>query len=147
MTKRGWKTAGEIVAELERNPEFVAHRAEQERRRQQIEDALRELEAPLVEALGQVGEHVKSVWDLVNTSRPYPLAIDVLLEHLQRPYPEQILEGIARALAVPESRRIWPDLVGLYRAHKATPIFGVKNAWDARSSALPMKASSTTSSH
>jgi hypothetical protein len=99
MTKRGWKTAGEIVAELERNPEFVAHRAEQERRRQQIEDALRELEAPLVEALGQVGEHVKSVWDLVNTSRPYPLAIDVLLEHLQRPYPEQISRG---------SRARWP---------------------------------------
>jgi len=93
------------MAELERDPEFVARRAEQERRRRQIADALREIEAPLVDALRRVGEDVTSVYDLVNTTRRYPHAIDVLFEHLQRPYPDPILEGIARALAVRDSRR------------------------------------------
>ena len=54
--------------------------------------------------------------------KPYPIAIRVLLKHLQRPYSNRTKEGIARALAVPEAGDGWdivleefekdPDTVG-----------------------------------
>lgn len=72
-------------------------------------------EAPLVEALRAAGFAVESAWDFVQTAEPYPGAVPILLEHLQRPYPDRVREGIARALAVPEARPAWHLLVRLYR--------------------------------
>jgi YD repeat-containing protein len=62
------------------------------------------------------GLDLHSVWDLVNSSAPYPQAVAVLLQHLARPYSDGLREGIARALAVPEANRIWADLVTHWRA-------------------------------
>jgi hypothetical protein len=73
---------------------------------------------PLVAALATVGRRVRSVWDLVNTSESYPEAIPILLEHLTHPYPDRILEGIARALAVREAAQAWPQLASHYRSTK-----------------------------
>jgi hypothetical protein len=87
------------------------HEAELERK----EAEWREAEAPLVDELRKAGYEVGSVWDLVNTSAPYPDAIPILLAHLQRPYPDRVREGIARALAVPDARYAWGDLALLYR--------------------------------
>jgi HEAT repeat protein len=57
------------------------------------------------------------VWDLVNTSTPYPQALPILLIHLQRPYDDGIREGIARALAVKGARPLaWDELVGLVQS-------------------------------
>jgi len=72
-------------------------------------------ELPLLRDLSRVGIEVESVWDLVNSSEQYAAAIPVLLEHLRRPYSSKILAGIARAVAVPEARDAWDDLVSLYR--------------------------------
>jgi HEAT repeat protein len=51
----------------------------------------------------------------VNTETPYPEALPILLEHLPRPYPERVREGIARALAVPDAKFAWYVLIRLYR--------------------------------
>lgn len=51
----------------------------------------------------------------VNTSTPYPAALPILLEHLERPYPDRVREGIARALAVHDAKFGWGTLVRLYR--------------------------------
>jgi hypothetical protein len=97
MSKRKGKTAAELMAELKADPEFVARQREQEQTRLRKEAEFQKAEAPLVNALKEVGVSVESVWDLVNTAAPYPKAVPSLLEHLQRPYPERVREGIARA--------------------------------------------------
>jgi hypothetical protein len=67
--------------------------------------------------LHRAGIEVESSWDLVNTSTPYPVALPILLNHLGRPYPDRVREGIARALAVRgDGEFAWDELVRLYRA-------------------------------
>ncbi len=110
-------------------------------------------EAPLVEALQLAGVPVSSVWNLVNVggrkrpSRPFTASTDppealwdwldahggsygsvipLLLDHVQRSYPDRVREGIARALAVPESRSHWEELVSLYLAETDTTTNGMK---------------------
>lgn len=114
---RKWKamTAEEGMAILNADPEWVAaRRAEEEELQARIAESLR-IEAPLRADLAAVGVNVESVWDLVNTSTPYPKALPILLDHLQRDYPPGIADGIARALAVPPARFAWNVIVDLYR--------------------------------
>jgi hypothetical protein len=108
------KTGAELMAELESNPTFLARRAEREEALRRKREEMRQAQAPLLQALTEVGHEVKSVWDLPST-RHYPEAVPVLLEHLRRPYPDAIRDGIARALAVPEARPEWKVLTELYR--------------------------------
>jgi hypothetical protein len=90
-------------------------RRTKEEERQKCVAEWRQAETPLVSELGEAGFVVRSVWDLVNTSRPYPQAVPILLKHLQRPYPPTVREGIARALAVPDAKLGRPLLLSLYR--------------------------------
>lgn len=76
---------------------------------------LRVEEKPILADLAAIGLKVNSVWDLVNTSDPYPEAIPILLKHLTQDYSDRIKEGIARALAVPDAKDAWSLLVAEYR--------------------------------
>jgi hypothetical protein len=109
--KRRGKTAGELFEELHSDPEWVARKAERDRALQAAAAAYRKAEAPIVKDLSEVGFAVESVWDLVNTRTRYSAAVPILLEHLPRQYPERVREGIARALAVPESIVGWKILL------------------------------------
>ncbi|MBD8898324.1 hypothetical protein [Rhodanobacter sp. DHG33] len=89
---------------------------------------LRQAEQPLVEDLRAAGFDVESASDLFNRKqvwnkkervRPYLEALPILLRHLGRAYPPAVREGIARALAVPQSRFAWHDLVRFYRHEEA----------------------------
>ena len=115
MTKKKPVSAAELMAMLNSDPEFVAKRDRAEAERQALAAEWRRAETPLVEDLGAAGVAVDSVWDLVNTSVPYPNAFPVLIDHLQRPYPGRVREGIARALAVPEAKFAWSVMTRLYR--------------------------------
>jgi len=76
---------------------------------------LRQAERPVVEDLRAIGISVESVWDLVNVPSDYPKAVPVLREHLRKPYPPAVRDGIARALAVPTTRENgWDVLVDEY---------------------------------
>ena len=80
------------------------------KRREQVQ-RLRDAEQPIVAGLRDVGVQVDSVWDLVNTADPYPTALPVLMEHLERGgYPERVMESLGRALAVQPSVAIWERL-------------------------------------
>jgi hypothetical protein len=96
-------------------------------------------EEPILSELREVGWKVQSVWDLVNTSKRYPEAIPVLLKHLQFPYSDVVIEGIARSLAVPEPavQKAWPLLVDEYR--KTLEGWGLKAKGDAREYLLGAK--------
>jgi hypothetical protein len=108
--------AEELLRELEGDLEWVAAREREERERQARVATWREAEKPLARELRAVGYEVDTAWDLVNTSEPYPDALPILLEHLGKPYPDRVREGIARALAVRgDARFAWPTLVRLYR--------------------------------
>ena len=76
------------------------------------------VEQPLAEELRAAGFAVDSAWDLVNTSVPYPKALPILLEHLERPYPWRVREGIARALAVRDAKFAWGVLLRLFKEEK-----------------------------
>ncbi|HEV2135966.1 MAG TPA: hypothetical protein VGR47_17140 [Terracidiphilus sp.] len=105
-------TMDEWMRQLEADPEYVRRRSEREKEIQERKVILRAAEKPLLEDLAKVGLQVDTVWDLVNTSSPYSNALPVLLDHLQRPYPDEVREGIARALAVRSTRPIgWRILV------------------------------------
>src|SRR4030088_3102473 len=109
------KTAEALLKELYNDPEWLARKQERDQRLREQAAAYRKAEAPLVAYSNRAGVAVQSVWDLVNTKEPYPAAVPVLLEHLRRPYPERVREGIARALAVPEARIGWDILLQAFR--------------------------------
>jgi hypothetical protein len=115
MTKKKPVSAAELMARLSADQEFVAKQERVEEERQARANEWRRAEAPLVGALNAAGFAVGSAWDLVNTSAPYPDALPILVDHLQRPYPGRVREGIARALAVPQSKFAWNILTSLYR--------------------------------
>ena len=71
---------------------------------------------PLLADLSAVGVEVADVWALVDTSEPHPAALPVLVDHLHRDYEEPVLEGIARALAVPDAAPFWGQVMKLFRA-------------------------------
>lgn len=55
------------------------------------------------------------LWDLVNTDEPYPSALPVLMDHRERGgYPDRVLEGAARSLAVKPAAVYWHRLRELY---------------------------------
>lgn len=114
MTKKG-ETVEELMARLEADPEFVARREKKEAERIAREAELRRAEAPLLDDLARVGHPVATVWDLANSGTTYPAALPVLLDHVTRPYPGPVKDGIARSLGVPEGSFGWSTLVRVYR--------------------------------
>lgn len=106
------------MARLNADPDWVAARAAEEEERETRAAEWRAAEGPLVEELRAAGFDVQSAWDLVNTSAPYPGALPILLKHLQRPYPDVVREGIARALAVEPAKFGWQVFVRLFREER-----------------------------
>jgi len=118
MKKRTWITADELMAELNSDPKYVAERARKEEELANKEREWRRAEAPLIQDLRAIGVVVASAWDLVNKAGKYPKALPVLLHHLQRPYPDPVREGIARALGVREAKFGWQVLIQLYQIER-----------------------------
>jgi HEAT repeat protein len=106
--------------------EYIARKTERDGavRRQSEENSRAEI--PLVQDLRGAGAQISSVWDLVNTKKPYPQLLPILFAHLDRPYPDRVREGIARALATRDSRSLWKELVNRYLAQSDTNTNGLK---------------------
>jgi hypothetical protein len=120
MAKKRFKpmTAQEYLEQRQQDPEWVARRKEDDRRRQIRIDQLTFEERPLVKDLARAGCIVKSAADLINTREPYPEALPILLKHLKNTnYSTEIREGIARALTVrhPIVKEALPQLVEAFR--------------------------------
>lgn len=110
-------SASELMAQLEKDQEYQREKAAFEAEVQERASVFRAAEQPIVADLRDAGVQVGSVWDLVNTSEPYPAALPVLLEHLERDgYPDRVMESLGRALAVKPSVVFWDRLKALYLA-------------------------------
>ena len=99
-------TLAEHDALLKEEGRYDAMVEAQRQRDEKVEAQAAELrlaERPIVEDLVAVELDVSSVWDPVNSSKPYPRALPVLVEHLERGgYPDRVMESLGRALAVTE---------------------------------------------
>jgi hypothetical protein len=109
-------TAAELIAQRAADPEYRAKRAKEDAVLEAQATIWRHAQRPLLYDLRAAGYEVDDVWDLVNTSTSYPDALPVLLEHLQRDYPDAIRDGIARALAVRSAAFGWSVLREQYVA-------------------------------
>lgn len=108
------------MAQLEKDKEYQRTKVASDAEVQERAIALRAAEQPIVAALGGVGVQVDSVWDLVNTSEPYPAALPVLVEHLELGgYPDRVMESLGRALAVKPAVVYWDRLKALYLAPRS----------------------------
>jgi len=130
MTQRRRKerTTDEFLAFLEADPEYQARRHGFEARLAAERAFLAAAEAPLVAELKAAGFSVESVWDFVNTDDSYTAALPILLDHVQRDYPDKLREGMTRAMAVRESKFAWRTLLRLFRAQFDSNPNGFKGA-------------------
>src|SRR5262249_50216182 len=85
MTRKQ-QTAAELMARLAREPAFAANKQRKEVEEQRTLAMLKEEEQPLIADLKAVGVIVETVWDFVNTSASYRVAIPTLVRHLSMPY-------------------------------------------------------------
>lgn len=110
-------TADELMAQLAGDQEYQRKTQAAEVERQVRVQELRRAEQPIVEDLRSAGVEVNSVWDLVNIADPYPKALPILLDHLQRGgYPDRVMESLGRALGVGPAASVWETLRQLYLA-------------------------------
>ncbi|NCT92186.1 hypothetical protein GXB85_14675 [Cellulomonas sp. APG4] len=113
-------SATELMDELGKDEGYQEKRAVFEAELRERTEVLRVAEQPIVADLRAAGIDVESVWDLVNTSEPYPAALPVLLRHLERGgYPDRVMESMGRALAVKPTVTLWDRLKALYLAPRS----------------------------
>ncbi|SIT72057.1 hypothetical protein [Microbacterium sp. RU33B] len=108
-------SATELLAQLAADGDYQRARQKDEAARASVASELSRAEQPILVDLRQAGIRVESVWDLVNTAEPYPSALPVLIDHLERgAYPSRVLNSLGRALAVRDSERYWERLKAVY---------------------------------
>ncbi len=114
--KRRAMSATEFMARLQQDQEYQARKEAFDADLQRRAAEWRRAAAPIVADLRAVGVEVDSVWDLVNTDVPYPAALPVLIHHFESgAYPDRVMEGVGRALAVGPAVEYWDRLVAVYR--------------------------------
>jgi hypothetical protein len=109
-------TADEHAKQLEADPEYLRHRAEQEKVMSERKAYLSQATSPILADLASVGIIVDDVWKVRTEKKENAKAIPILLDHLQRSYPSVIRAGIAQRLGVRATKKIgWKVLVDEYR--------------------------------
>jgi hypothetical protein len=97
--KRRKKTAGELMAEMEADPDFQRRRAEKERRYAELAARFDEIERPIRDALRQIGVEGESIQEM--TRRYAPLSaqiVEVLLDWLPRVKEDRVKESLVHSL-------------------------------------------------
>ena len=103
-SRKGYMTAAEFGAELERDPEWVAMMDRKEEERRRLSEASARNAAPVLADLAAAGFPVESVADLFNLKINYKRAIPVLLSWLPKVSDPAVKEDIIRAVSVEWAR-------------------------------------------
>ncbi len=140
--KRRPKTASDLMAELQADPEWVRRNIQREDQQKiNAEQRLMEIEAeeaPILAELAEAGVKIRSnlaqrlglkpdptpvhsISDLVNTRDSYPAAIPILAKHLKSVHHPVLIGNIARALTVKEARTMGAGRVILERLRQTAP--------------------------
>ncbi len=104
MTKRPARTAGEILAELEQDPQYIARMEELERQRAKNRQTYLAAAAPMLMELAEAGFSVESLDDFVNSNLDYREAIPILLRWLPLIQDRYVRESIVRSLTIKAAR-------------------------------------------
>jgi hypothetical protein len=89
-----------FISLLNKNPKTSLEVEEMEYAREQFEIELTKETEKLLDEIKSKGLTITKIWDLVNTKKSYPEAIESLTNHLSYPYHHKNKEGIIRALGV-----------------------------------------------
>lgn len=114
-------TAAEVLARLAQDPEFVSRQKEREAVRLQRAAVLKSASKPLMDDLMHVGIERDSVWSGFGSAEERIRALPILRRHLEFNYPVETLEGIARALAIPQAAPYLNDLITMFRTGPPVP--------------------------
>jgi hypothetical protein len=116
MKRRKSITAGELMAQLNSDPEYLARIAEQDRCIAKLVAEVAEEEDRIAREAAKLGYKITSVWDFVNNTPhpflprpfvgPYDRAYPMLVRHLRLPHQPRIREGIIRALTVKDGGQL-----------------------------------------
>jgi hypothetical protein len=119
VAKDDWITAGELMRQLEADPEWVAKRDAREARHAERAKLIAADEAPIILDLAAVGVVVSSVYDFVGKQLAPDVALPVLARHLNVEHHPRIREGIIRALGIPSARGVAFEVVcDVYRSER-----------------------------
>jgi hypothetical protein len=101
MTKHEkWRTAEEVIAEQNSNPEFLRKKAEKEERRRKREAEFAAVERPLLDRMKSAGYEADSIIEAIKKFAPLPdRLVAILLEAVTTTADIKHLEWIIRALA------------------------------------------------
>src|SRR5262245_10791435 len=95
------KSAAELMAELQQDPEYIARMREQHRQRRASVESSAQAAAPLLRDLAAIGFHLDAVGDLRRSRTEYRSAVSTLLHWLPRILDLNVKEDIVRTLSVP----------------------------------------------
>jgi hypothetical protein len=95
------KSAAELMAELQRDPEFAARQKRQEEERSRSREIYRTAARAVIADLAAVGFEVEAIGDLRSLGTPYPQAVPALIRWLSRVRDPAVKEDIVRTLSVP----------------------------------------------
>lgn len=98
----GPKSAAELMAELQHDPEYVAKAQQQERQQHDNAEKYSRAVAPLLEELASKGVWVNTIGELrTRDVAEYRAAVPILLRWLPQVSAENIKEDIVRTLSIP----------------------------------------------
>lgn len=99
MSEKKWKTAQELMAELNSNPDFLRRKAEKEQRRKEREEHFGSLECPILDKLRTSGFDAPSITEVVKRFSPLPDEIvDVFINGVENSADVKLLESLIRGL-------------------------------------------------
>ncbi|TAK33868.1 MAG: HEAT repeat domain-containing protein [Chloroflexota bacterium] len=114
--RKGRITAGELLAELEQDPAYIARQAEREIRQQEARREYALAAAPVLAELAETGFPVETIGELYGTPLYYEPVIPILLRWLPRMENLRVKSDIVRALSVKWAKPIAaPVLIQEYR--------------------------------
>jgi hypothetical protein len=132
------KSADEVMAQLEADPEYQARRAALDAEHERLVARIREESRPVARDLAQVGFDVEFVADLYEGAQNYTAAVPVLLRWLPRLESQEVKEELVRALSIQYARPVaGPPLVDELRKLLQIRGPGAENPSQTASSDMP----------
>ncbi|MHB1034183.1 MAG: HEAT repeat domain-containing protein [Pirellulales bacterium] len=104
MSNKKYETAGELMARLQSDPEWVRQNEEREARRKAIAEQYERATTGVVDDLKRAGFAVESIDELRETGTPYEAAVPIFLKWLPLVTDPRAKDSIVRALSVPWAR-------------------------------------------
>lgn len=95
------KSAAELMAELNADPDYVARMRQRDRQQTENVDNYRRAAEPILLELAASGFKVQSLGELRHSGTEYPAAIPILLRWLPKVENAQVKEDLVRTLSVP----------------------------------------------